>query len=244
MISIPRLLYEDKELLVIDKPAGMPSASLKVGETGTVASWLIEQYPKQAKLPKGSVEAGLINRLDNDTSGVLIAAKTYDAYHDLRRQFMEGSAHKEYLALVIGYPPEHGAIDAPIAHHPKKKSKMVVCDSQERTKEWKGRPASTSFLIQKRYLFETHPYALLSVTIGAGVRHQIRVHLAHIGHPIAGDKLYKNPKKRAADPLKLKRHFLHSAKLIISHPTTGIEMAFESPMPADLAEVLAKLKGR
>lgn len=241
MISIPRLLYEDKELIVIDKPAGMPAASLKEGETGTVAAWLIEKYPDQAKLSRGNIEAGLVNRLDNDTSGILIAARTPKAYEDLQKQFKLGSVHKEYLALVIGYPPEHGTIDAPIAHHPKKKSKMVVCDSQERIKEWKGRPASTSFSLLKKYQYETFEYALLSVAIETGSRHQIRAHLAHIGHPIAGDKLYKNPKKRAADPLNLHRHFLHSAKLIIMHPTTGAEMAFESPLPADLVAAMAEL---
>ncbi|MFH1829558.1 MAG: RluA family pseudouridine synthase [Pseudomonadota bacterium] len=234
MNVIPQVRHEDKVMLVVDKPAGMPAASLKKGEAGTVAAWLLKQYLAQAKLPKGNLEAGLVNRLDNETSGILVAAKTLEAYENLREQFKKGSAHKEYLALVIGYPPKQGTIDISIAHHPKKKKKMVVCDS--------GRPASTSFSLLKKFHFKTFEYALLSITIKTGVRHQIRVHLAHIGHPIAGDKLYQNPKKRAADPLELKRHFLHSSKLTIFHPTTGKEMTFESPLPAELTEVLAKLK--
>jgi 23S rRNA pseudouridine1911/1915/1917 synthase len=243
----PRIIHEDEVLIVLEKPGGMPSASLKVGESNTLASWLLERRPDLNELPKGEIEAGLVNRLDNDTSGIVVAAKTVGAYEDLRRQFSEGSTEKEYLALVIGSPPEDGAIDAPIAHHPNKKKRMVACESEGRAQEWKGRPASTRFKVLKRFEHtddagNSSEYALLQVSISTGVRHQIRVHLAHTGCPIAGDVLYRNPKKRAADRLGLGRHFLHASKLMIAHPETSERTAFESPLPQELKSALNCLK--
>jgi len=242
----PRIIHEDTVLIALDKPGGMPSASLKSGESGTLASWLLEKHPELKGLPKGEIEAGLVNRLDNDTSGIVVTAKTAEAYEDLRRQFSEGSAEKEYLALVIGSPPEDGSIDVPIAHHPKKKKRMVACESDERAHEWRGRPASTKFRVTGRFEFTddegtSSDYALLQVSISTGVRHQIRVHLAYIGCPVAGDVLYRNPKKRASDRLGLERHFLHASKLAILHPETGERTAFESPLPPDLENALKKL---
>lgn len=241
------MIHEDDHLIVLDKPGGMPSGSLKEGESGTLAAWLIERYPELKQLPKGALEAGLVNRLDNDTSGVIVAARTNEAYEDLRRQFAEGSVRKEYLALVLGSPPDEGTIDAPIAHHPRKKKRMVACESDERAREWKGRPAATRFKILRRYAYRDeggidHDYALLSVEISTGVRHQIRVHLAHEGHPITGDRIYRNPKKRAADPLDLERHFLHASKLAIKHPSRGEEIVFESPLSQELEMALSRLK--
>jgi 23S rRNA pseudouridine1911/1915/1917 synthase len=241
----PRIVHEDAILIAVDKPGGMPSASLKAGETNTVASWLIEKHPELSDLTKGEIEAGLVNRLDNDTSGIVIAAKTPTAYDDLRGQFAEGSVDKEYIALVVGSPPDSGKIEVPIAHHPKKARKMVACESDGRAREWKGRPASTSFRVMRRFEIaddegSRFDYALLAVSISTGVRHQIRVHMAHIGCPIAGDRLYQNPKKRASDRLGLGRHFLHASKLAITHPETGERVKFESPLPPDLEIKLNK----
>ncbi len=246
---MPRIIYEDDSLLAVDKPGGLPTASLKDGERNTLASWLIERYPELAALPKGRLEAGLVNRLDNETSGAVVAARTAKAYEDLRLQFAGTGAKKEYMALVVGSPPERGTVDAPIAHHPRKKDRMAACESPERAREWKGRPAKTAFETLQRYCYRDaegvdHDYALLSVTITTGVRHQIRVHMAHLGHPIAGDRIYRNPKKRAADPLALERHFLHASKLTISHPETRAEIVFESSLPGDLRTALDSLRER
>jgi len=244
---MPRIIYEDDSLLAVDKPGGLPTASLEEGERTTLASWLIDRHPELAALPKGPLEAGLANRLDNDTSGVVVAARTAHAYDDLRRQFAGGGAKKEYLALVVGSPPERGTVDAPIAHHPRKKKRMAACESPERAREWKGRPAKTVFERLQRYCYRDaegvdHDYALLSVTIMTGVRHQIRVHMAHLGHPIAGDRIYRNPKKRADDPLALGRHFLHASRLSMTHPESHREIVFESPLPGELKAALALLR--
>ncbi len=238
----PIIIHEDDCLLVVYKPGGMPAVSLKSGERGTLASWILDIYPEQAEIGPGNREAGLCHRLDNDTSGLMVAARTAQSYESLRAQFISGEIVKEYTALVIGIPPEECAIDAPIAHHPRKKAKMVVCDSAARADEWKGRPARTFFSVVKRYELNdkgrTTHYALVSVRIETGVRHQIRAHMAHVGHPLAGDWLYQNPAKRAADTLPLARHFLHCSRLSFRHPASGGLMSFTSPLPDELQDAL------
>ncbi len=241
MTTLPRIVYEDEALFIVDKPAGMPSTSLREGEQGTLAAWLAERNPEQTKIGKDPREAGLVNRLDNETSGIVVAARTTDAHAELRRQFKEDGVRKRYLALVIGEPPDRGMIDAPIAHHPSKAKKMVACETESLAKELSARPAHTSFELLERYSMKDARYALLSVTIKTGARHQIRVHLAHIGFPISGDAIYRNPKKRAQDPLAPARHLLHSAKISIVNPLTNKPMTFESPLPPDFQAALSKL---
>jgi 23S rRNA pseudouridine1911/1915/1917 synthase len=263
----------------------MPCLSLKTGETDTLAAWLIKRFSRQAEIGR-PLEAGLVHRLDNDTSGLVVAARTSEAYETLRTQFSNpplppftkgGDAKlspllqrgvrgdlkvcktgnfgilKAYTALVIGNPPNEGTITTPIAHHPRKKKKMVVCKSAVQAKALKARPAITSFEVLKRYKSShdrrrvsgnqcpTPPsaYSLLRVRIATGVRHQIRVHLASIGFPIAGDRLYQNPKKRAEDTLSLKRHFLHASQIGFTHPKTGKWIEVKSALPDELKEVLA-----
>ena len=246
MASEPQLIHKDIDLLVIDKPAGMPAVSLKEGETGTLATWILARFPKQAGIGPGATEAGLVHRLDNDTSGIMVAARNEPAYAKLREQFQQGMVQKEYLALVLGHPPAEGSIDVPIAHHPRKKKKMVACESEARAKAWGGRPATTRFSLRQRYTLSQAKgsalYALLRVTITTGVRHQIRVHLASLGYPIAGDHLYRTSKKRAFDILKPERHFLHAYRLTFSHPSTGRPVTFASPLPDDLQQALDQLQ--
>jgi len=252
-LNAPHVVYQDEAIFVIVKPAGMPSVSLQKGMQDSLAAWIKKKFPNQAKIGKAS-DAGLAHRLDNDTSGLIVVAKTNDAYENLRRQF---SGHsdilKEYTALVIGSPPNEGSIVTPIAHHSRKKKKMIVCESDEKTKTLKARSAITSFEVLKRYKSPhdrrkvsgnqcpTPPsaYSLLRVRIVTGVRHQIRVHLASIGFPIAGDRLYQNPKKRLEDTLPLKRHFLHASRLGFIHPKTGKWIEVKSALPDELKEVLA-----
>ncbi|MBI4126254.1 MAG: RNA pseudouridine synthase, partial [Deltaproteobacteria bacterium] len=205
----------------------------------TLASILVEHDPFLAMLP----DFGIAHRLDNDTSGLMVVAKTNDALVLLSQQFRSPSplpsrererergqfAVKEYTALVLGSPPNGGAIDDPIAHHPRKKAKMIVDDE--------GRPAKTDYTVTQRY----RDYSLLTVTIATGVRHQIRVHLASAGFPLAGDRLYQNPKKRAIDTLPLQRHFLHASRLTITHPVTGKRRTWTSKLPDDLTTILSEL---
>lgn len=232
---IPKIIHEDDSIIVTDKPAGMPSTSLTNDEMGTLASWLIEKFPALTKIEKGRLEAGLVHRLDNDTSGVIVAAKNQDVYAKLRRQFELGE--KEYLAVVAGNPPKTGAIDAPIAHSPRKKKKMIVVTAPGRVKELKARPARTEFRVKKKL----GKYSFLAVNIKTGARHQIRVHLAAAGFPIAGDRLYQNSKERVLDKTGAARHLLHASKIKFSHPKTGKVVSYSSPMPDDMKEVIGRL---
>lgn len=247
MKPTPRILDEDDDIVAIDKPAGMPSVSLAAGKGLTLASWLLARYPEMAHLPRGENEAGLVHRLDNDTSGVILAARTTEAHHALREEFSRGRAVKRYLALVLGRPPAKGRIDLSIAHHPRKKRKMIACASAKEARAWKGRPAATTFSVKARYehLERGHPplpYALLEVVIKSGARHQVRVHLASIGHPISGDALYQSARLRAEDRLGSPRHLLHASQIEIRHPRTGHEARWSSPLPRDMRSLLAKVR--
>lgn len=246
MADLPSILHEDNDVLVIDKPAGMPSVSLTEGEQGTLAAWILEHFPAQAGIGNGMREAGLVHRLDNDTSGIVVAARSAEAFEHLRRQFEAGTVEKEYAALVVGHPPDAGDIEVPIAHHPRKKKKMVGCTSLAEATTLKARPAHTSFRAIEHFVGKTKEgaplrYALLAVTIATGVRHQIRLHLASQGWPIAGDPLYRNPRQRAADALGLTRQFLHASRIAFLHPADNRRIAFAAPLPAELAAALAFL---
>lgn len=241
----PKVLYTDPHIFIFDKPAGMPSVSLEEDEKDTLAAWILSKYPEQAKIGPGRLEAGLAHRLDNRTSGVILAARTDAAYENLRGQFNAGLVRKEYLALVLGDPPDEGKVDTPIAHHPRKKKKMIVCESESKAGDLKARPAVTKFKVIKRYTLCTAGgaahYARVFIEITTGVRHQIRAHLASIGHPVAGDMLYMNPRKRAGDLPGLGRYLLHASVLKFRHPATGEDVKFTSPVPGDFERALASL---
>ncbi|MBI4212254.1 MAG: RluA family pseudouridine synthase [Deltaproteobacteria bacterium] len=203
--------YEDDALLIVEKPAGIPCLP------GEISPCLADQLPAaQKELP----DFGLVHRLDNETSGLLVIVKNKGTYEILRRQFAEGLIEKEYVAFVVGHPPKQGVIETPISHHPRKKKKMVVSPE--------GRPAHTEYEVLEHH----GPNSFVSVHISTGVRHQIRVHLASIGHPIVGDKVYG---KASVDS---SRHFLHAHAIAFHHPLTGEDMEFTSPLPADFEEVL------
>lgn len=227
------ILHEDGALIVAVKPAGMATLAKSSG-IASLSEELVKMRPELGGIP----DNGIAHRLDNDTSGIVCVGKTNEAYDNLRAQFANNSVSKHYTALVLGGAPEHEEIEAPIAHHPRKKTKMVVCESEARADELKARTAHTHYDVVARYLFKDESYTLLDIVISAGVRHQIRAHLAWKGLPLAGDKLYQNSKKRAEDLLPLKRHFLHASKLEIDHPLTNERITFECPLPGDLKETL------
>ena len=244
-IAQPKILFSDDSIIVIDKPAHMPSTNLKAGESKTLAAWLLSKYPEQAKLPSGDLQAGLIARLDNETSGVIVAARTEESYKYLREIWTTKRVNKEYTALVIGKTLKNGRIKTPIAHHPKKKDRMIVCNDPSDSRKYKGRNALTDFTNLKYYLLEgrliTATYSLLNVKIRAGVRHQIRVHMSSIGHPVAGDKIYRSREFIGKDNLKIGRHFLHSSTTIFRHPISNEMITFTAPLPDKLSRAVDTL---
>lgn len=231
------IIYEDETLIALNKPAGMATLAKQDG-LASLSEELVAMRPEQGHIP----DNGIAHRLDNDTSGIVCIGKTEGAHDILRAQFANDTVSKHYTALVLGGSSEHEEIDAPIAHHPRKKAKMIVCESDDRAEELRARAAHTRYDVIGRYLFGDTFYTLIDVVISSGVRHQIRAHLAWKGLPIAGDRLYQNPKKRAEDLLPLKRHFLHASKLEIDHPTTNKRMVFECQLPEDLSKTLMSLR--
>ncbi|HYZ90220.1 MAG TPA: pseudouridine synthase, partial [Myxococcales bacterium] len=209
-----RIVHADAQIVVADKPAGMPSHPLKPGETGTAANALVGRFPELAAVGPAAREGGLVHRLDADTSGLLLAARTVE---------------KGYLALVAGEFHAGGEIDVPLAHDPNDPRKVRPASDPEWAEAHGARSALTRFApIERRAGF-----TLVEVEIATGVLHQIRAHLAFIGHPLAGDALYGGPSLPG-----LRRHFLHAARLGFLHPD-GTKARFASPLPDDLASVVA-----
>jgi len=228
------VVYEDAALVVVDKPAGMASTALRRGERNTVASFLLARWPEMAGVGK-PLEAGLVHRLDTQTSGLLIAARARDVYDRLRRQFTDRRVDKEYLAVVHGRVVRGGRVDAPIGHDRRHRDRMQVVESVD-----EGRPATTLFQPTGSYGQVPHgggsTCSVLHVQIPTGVRHQIRVHLASIGHPVVGDLLYGSPIE-----LTRGRHLLHASGLRFRHPMQDDEIVVESPTPEDFqAHLLAQ----
>ncbi len=219
------VLYEDDDVAVVDKPAGMVVHPAYGHAEGTLVNAVLNRWPGIGAF--GEVErAGIVHRLDKDTSGVILIAKTAEALENLRGQFEARTVHKRYLALVEGTPPTpEGVIDAPIGRDPRQRKRMAV--SRE------GREAVTEYRLREEYA----EYSLLEVFPRTGRTHQIRVHLAFIGHPVVGDTVYGRRKQG----IKMKRHFLHAASISFEQPRTGERVTVESPLPVALEDVLAKL---
>jgi 23S rRNA pseudouridine1911/1915/1917 synthase len=226
-----RIVHADQHVIVADKPAGMPAHPLKPGETGTAANALVGRFPELAEVGPQRREGGLVHRLDSDTSGLLLAARTDAAYAMLRAQFTARSVEKGYLALAAGELHAGGEIALPLAHDPRDARRMMAISDPEYAEAHAARPAVTRFApLELRGGF-----TLLEVEIPTGVMHQIRAHLAFIGHALAGDALYGGPPLPGLD-----RHFLHAARLAFAHPD-GSRARYESPLPPELAAALAQL---
>lgn len=229
-LAIP-VLYEDDAVVALDKPAGMPSHALRADETDTAANFLLARYPELAAVGKNDREPGVVHRLDTDTSGVLLAARTPRAYEALRRQFSAHQVIKEYVALVEGDIALPGEVTAPIAHDRHNRRKMRVRAATTELPD--ARPARTAYRPVERFGEMT----LLAVQITTGVMHQIRVHLASRGHPIVGDHLYGTP-SHAAVP----RHLLHACRIGFVHPVRGTAMEIRSALAADFAGFLDAMR--
>ncbi len=227
-----KINYIDDDILLAEKPGGLPCLP-------NMMNSIVELYPEQASsVPLSSDDMGLLHRLDNDTSGIILIARNDNTWEKMRNEFKEGRVYKEYWALVMGKTRESGTIQTKIAHHGRKRKKMIVCESETRAIELKGRAAHTEYRTLAHFKARdgnlSMTYSLLSVVIKTGVRHQIRAHLAAIGFPIAGDKLYLSLKRRFDDILKIDRHFLHAHTISFRHPTSGERLHFTSKLANDL----------
>jgi 23S rRNA pseudouridine1911/1915/1917 synthase len=231
-LAVP-LLYEDAEVIAVEKPAGMPSVALRADDRETIVNYLIARYPELEAIGDAAFEAGLVHRLDTATSGVLVVGRTDAAWRRLRAQFRERAVDKLYLAVVQGRVGQRGTVSAPIAHRPRRPREMLACVDRERAHALRARPALTHY----RRLRWQRGAALLGVRIPTGVRHQIRVHLASIGHPVLGDPLYAADAAARATP----RLMLHAARIAFAHPADGRRVIIRSRLPDDFQAALRSL---
>jgi 23S rRNA pseudouridine1911/1915/1917 synthase len=222
-------VHEDEHILVIDKPAGLVVHPGSGNPDGTLLNALLHHAPALAALPR----AGIVHRLDKDTSGLLVVAKTLVAQASLVRQLQAHTVRREYLAVVIGKPKAAGKVEATIGRHPVARTKMAVVA--------RGKAAITHY----RVLRAGHGWSLVECRLETGRTHQIRVHMHSIGHPLIGDPVYGSARLARAWPEAVHdfgRQALHAARLALIHPATGAAIAFESPLPADLQALLAMLE--
>ena len=228
------VVYEDSHLVVVNKPAGLVVHPGAGTPRGTLVNALLG-HVRDLSGVGGVLRPGIVHRLDRGTSGLLVVAKDDATHRALAAQFAGRSVEKEYLALVIGVPKARtGELTAPIGRDPVHRQRMSV-----RAK--KGREARTTWRLEEAF----DGAALLRVRIHTGRTHQIRVHLAAAGHPVAGDRTYGTQSRRATagDALRdLSRPALHAARLSFVHPASGQSMTFEAPLPPDLEHVLARLR--
>jgi 23S rRNA pseudouridine1911/1915/1917 synthase len=229
-----RVAHEDADVLVIDKPAGLVVHPGAGNPRHTLQNALLGHDPKLAQLPR----AGLIHRLDKDTSGLLVIARNPEAQTSLARQLMARTMSREYLTVCVGVMTGGGTIDAPIGRNHSDRLRMAVRGS--------GRPAVTHYRVLER--FRAHTY--LSVQLETGRTHQIRLHLSHLKYPVVGDPVYggrfaqpKGAAQSLVDTLRgFKRQALHAAALGFDHPRTGKRLILNSPVPDDFANLLLALR--
>jgi len=227
------LVHEDRHVFVVDKPAGLVVHPGAGNPDSTLQNALLALDPKLAALPR----AGIVHRLDKDTSGLLVVARTLPAHTALVRMLGEREVHREYEAICRGVMTAGGTVDAPIDRHPTDRVRMAVREG--------GREAVTHYRVVRRFRAHTH----VRVQLETGRTHQIRVHLAHAGYPIVGDKVYGGRlllPKGASEALRTElrnfpRQALHAARLAFDHPVTGKPLECQSPLPADMSALLGAL---
>ena len=227
------VIFEDDDILVINKPIGMVVHPAAGHKQGTVLNGLVHRSEVQATLPR----AGIVHRLDKDTSGLMVVAKNLEAHTSLVGQLQDKSVYREYEAIVIGEMTGGGMVNEPIARHPTQRTRMAVVHS--------GKPAVTHYRIIERYRAHTR----LSVRLETGRTHQIRVHMTHIQHPLLGDPVYggrlKLPKgatPELIDELRVfRRQALHAKKLGLQHPRTDEYCEWEVPLPVDILHMIEVL---
>jgi len=228
------IVYEDAHLLVINKPAGLVVHPAAGNYTGTMLNALLHHAPQLENLPR----AGIVHRLDKETSGLLVVAKDLSTHKELVAQLQAREFEREYLAIVVGVMTAGGTVEAPIGRHPVQRKRMAVVD--------RGKPAVTHYRVVERFRAHT----LIRVKLETGRTHQIRVHMAYVHFPLLGDPVYggrlKLPKgcsEELAQTLRqFRRQALHAARLGIIHPQTGEALSWEAPLPPDMQKLLAVLQ--
>ena len=220
-----KVVHEDAELIVIDKPAGLVVHPGAGQPDRTLLNALLAHAPKLAAVPR----AGIVHRLDKDTSGLLVVAKTVEAQAELASQLAERTMRRIYLAVVQGDPPASGTIDAPLGRDVRSRVRMAVTH--------RGKPARTSFRVVERF----GEAALLECRLETGRTHQIRVHLQHIRHPLVGDSVYRRGTRRG---ISFPRQALHATELTLVHPRTGKPTTWRSPLPRDMKRLLQDLRNK
>ena len=224
------ILYEDADLIVIDKPAGLVVHPAVGHDRGTLVNAVLAHAP-DLKGVGGEMRPGIVHRLDKDTSGLIVVAKHDVAHRELQRQFKARSVKKVYLALVEGrLEPGEGIIDAPIARDRVHRQRMAVALD--------GRPSRTRYKVIRYWELAQSVYTLVEAYPETGRTHQIRVHFVWLGHPLVGDTVYGRKKPS----LPINRHFLHAASLTLRLPSSGEERMFTSPLPEELSRILVMLK--
>jgi 23S rRNA pseudouridine1911/1915/1917 synthase len=229
------LIHADPDLIVVNKPAGLVVHPAAGNPDGTLQNALLHFDPALANLPR----SGIVHRLDKDTSGVMVVARSLRAHTSLVDQLQTRTMSRRYRAVATGEIVAGGTVNAPIGRHPRDRKRMAVVHS--------GKPAVTHYRVLKRYPGATY----LEVALESGRTHQIRVHMAHIGHSLAGDPVYgrplKNRKKIPAELVQRLRAFprqaLHAFRLTLVHPASNQHHTYEAPLPADLQTLLAELDG-
>ncbi len=231
--------HEDPAVLVVDKPAGVPTHPLRPDELGTLANGLVARYPETRDVGYRKREPGVLHRLDTDTSGLVVVARNAAAFDALRDSMRAGKVTKRYLALVEGRIAAEGSIDIPLVPHRKDPKRVEAVTEHVRLRAGtKTHPALTRY----RPVRPLGDFTLFEVELESAFRHQVRVHLAAIGHPLVGDTLYRGPRLPDDLGVKLERHFLHASEVVFVHPVTGAETRVTSPLPEDLAAVVGKLR--
>jgi 23S rRNA pseudouridine1911/1915/1917 synthase len=220
------IVFEDQSLLIIDKPAGLVVHPAAGNWSGTLLNGLLHYDPQLAAVPR----AGIVHRLDKDTTGLMVVARTATAQTDLVRQLQARRVTREYLAVSIGHPPPSGICDGAIGRDPRDRLKMAVLNHGAVG----ARDALTHFRVLGRGNYKTQEAALVALRLETGRTHQIRVHLAHAGFPIAGDQVYAPSGARGALP----RQALHAARLGLNHPVSGSRLSWSSAVPPDLHGLL------
>jgi 23S rRNA pseudouridine1911/1915/1917 synthase len=231
------IVYEDDDLIVVNKPAGLvvhPAAGIHSGTLANALAFHFQQLSTRA----GAARPGIVHRLDKDTSGLIVVAKTEAAHENLADQFRAREVFKAYVALVHGrVESESGRIEEPLARDPSKRTRMAVVRG--------GRPALTIYRVRRRY----ERFTLLDVEIKTGRTHQIRVHLQWLKHPVVGDPVYGGGRDKTVQDArlrsmiaKLNRQFLHAEQLAFRHPRINTLLRFNAPLPAELAKFLEELE--